>query len=183
MRSASVCPHCGGSGKVVGKRPSGVGPDGMVKKEETIKIKIPAGVEEGNYMTMGGQGNQNLSGVSGDLVVVFEEKDHQYFVRDGENVILELHISFPVAVLGGKIEIPTLNGKVGLKIPKGIQSGQILRLKGKGFPKIRSKFYGDQLVKIQIDTPKKLSRPSKGLIDELKNNLYPIENPFRKIEL
>ena len=183
MRSASVCPHCGGSGKVVGKRPSGVGPDGMVRKEETIKIKIPAGVEEGNYMTMGGQGNQNLSGVSGDLVVVFEEEDHQYFVRDGENVILELHISFPVAVLGGKIEIPTLDGKVGLKIPKGIQSGQILRLKGKGFPKIRSKFYGDQLVKIQIDTPRRLSRPSKGLIDELKNNLYPIENPFRKIEL
>ena len=183
MRSASVCPHCGGSGKVVGKRPSGVGPDGMVRKEETIKIKIPAGVEEGNYMTMGGQGNQNLSGVSGDLVVVFEEEDHQYFVRDGENVILELHISFPVAVLGGKIEIPTLDGKVGLKIPKGIQSGQILRLKGKGFPKIRSRIYGDQLVKIQIDTPKRLSRPSKGLIDELKNNLYPIENPFRKIEL
>ena len=183
MRSASVCPHCGGSGKVVGKRPSGVGPDGMVRKEETIKMKIPAGVEEGNYMTMGGQGNQNLSGVSGDLVVVFEEEDHQYFVRDGENVILELHISFPVAVLGGKIEIPTLDGKVGLKIPKGIQSGQILRLKGKGFPKIRSRFYGDQLVKIQIDTPKRLSRPSKGLIDELKNNLYPIENPFRKIEL
>ena len=183
MRSASVCPHCGGSGKVVGKRPSGVGPDGMVRKEETIKIKIPAGVEEGNYMTMGGQGNQNLSGVSGDLVVVFEEEDHQYFVRDGENVILELHISFPVAVLGGKIEIPTLDGKVGLKIPKGIQSGQILRLKGKGFPKIRSRFYGDQLVKIQIDTPSKLSRLSKKLIDELKNNLYPVANPFRKIEL
>ena len=140
MRSASVCPHCGGSGKVVGKRPSGVGPDGMVRKEETIKIKIPAGVEEGNYMTMGGQGNQNLSGVSGDLVIVFEEKDHQYFVRDGENVILELHISFPAAVLGGKIEIPTLDGKVGLKIPKGIQSGQILRLKGKGFPKLEANF-------------------------------------------
>ena len=94
-----------------------------------------------------------------------------------------LHISFPVAVLGGKIEIPTLDGKVGLKIPKGIQSGQILRLKGKGFPKIRSKFYGDQLVKIQIDTPRKLSRPSKGLIHELRDNLYPVENPFRKIEL
>ena len=183
MRSASVCPHCGGSGKGIGKRPPGVGPDGMVKKDETIKIKIPAGVEEGNYMTMSGQGNQNLSGVSGDLIVVFEEKDHHYFVRDGENVILELHISFPAAVLGGKIEIPTLNGKVGLKIPKGIKSGQILRLKGKGFPKIRSKFYGDQLVKIQIDTPRKLSRSSKGLINELDNNLYPIENPFRKIEL
>ena len=183
MRSASVCPHCGGSGKVVGKRPPGVGPDGMTKKEETIKIKIPAGVEEGNYMTMSGQGNQNASGVSGDLVIVFEEEDHSYFVRDGENLILELHISFPLAVLGGKIEIPTLNGKVGLKIPKGIQSGQILRLKGKGFPRIRSNYLGDQLVKVQIHTPKKISRSTKGLIDDLKDNLYPIDNPFRKIEL
>ena len=183
MRSASVCPHCGGSGKVVGKRPPGVGPDGMDKKEETIKIKIPAGVEEGNYMTMSGQGNQNVSGVSGDLIIVFEEEDHSYFVRDGDNLILELHISFPLAVLGGKIEIPTLNGKVGLKIPKGIQSGQILRLKGKGFPRIRSKYFGDQLVKIQINTPKKISRSTKVLIDDLKNSLYPIDNPFRKIEL
>ena len=183
MRSASVCPHCRGSGKVVGNRPSGAGPDGMIRKEGTIKIKIPAGVEEGNYMTMGGQGNQDLSGISGDLIIVFEEKDHQYFVRDGENVILELHISFPVAVLGGKVEIPTLDGKVGLKIPKGIQSGQILRLKGKGFPRIRSNQYGDQLVKVQIDTPRKLSRPIKGLISELRNNLHPVENPFRKIEL
>ena len=183
MRSASVCPHCRGSGKVVGKRPPGVGPDGMEKKEETIKIKIPAGVEEGNYMTMSGQGNQNVSGVSGDLIIVFEEEDHSYFVRDGNNLILELHISYPIAVLGGKIEIPTLNGKVGLKIPKGIQSGQILRLKGKGFPRIRSKHFGDQLVKVQINTPKKISRSTKGLIDDLKDNLYPIDNPFRKIEL
>ncbi len=183
MRSASVCPHCEGVGKRIGKRPPHAGPDGMVKKEETIKIKIPAGVEEGNYMTMSGQGNQNVSGVSGDLIIVFEERDHQYFVRDGENVLLELYISFPTAVLGGKIEIPTLGGKVGLKIPKGIQSGQILRLKGKGFPKIRSKFYGDQLVKIQIDTPIKLSRSSKGLIEDLNSRLNPIENPFRKIEL
>jgi len=183
MRSASVCPHCGGSGKVVGKRPPGVGPDGMAKKEETIKIKIPAGVEEGNYMTLSGQGNQNASGVSGDLIVVFEEEDHSYFVRDGENLILELHISFPLAVLGGKIDIPTLHGNVGLKIPKGIQSGQILRLKGKGFPRIRSNHYGDQLVKVQINTPKKITRSTKRLIDDLKDNLYPIDNPFRKIEL
>ena len=112
-----------------------------------------------------------------------KKRSIKFFVRDGENVILELLISFPVAVLGGKIEIPTLDGKVGLKIPKGIQSGQILRLKGKGFPKIRSRFYGDQLVKIQIDTPKKLSRSSKNLIDDLKSNLHPIDNPFRKIEL
>ena len=183
MRSASLCPHCDGVGKRIGNKPPGAGPDGMVKKEETIKIKIPAGVEEGNYMTMSGQGNQNVSGVAGDLIVVFQEEDHPYIIRDGENIILELHISFPLAVLGGKIEIPTLDGKVGLKIPKGIQSGQILRLKGKGFPRIRSKHYGDQLVKIQINTPKTLSRQTKGLIKDLQNDLDPIKKPFRKIEL
>ena len=100
-----------------------------------------------------------------------------------ENIILELQILFPIAVLGGKIEIPTLDGKVGLKIPKGIHSGQILRMKGKGFPKIRSRYYGDQLVKIQINTPKTLSRQTKGLIKDLQNNLDPIKKPFRKIEL
>ena len=86
-------------------------------------------------------------------------------------------------MLGGKIEIPTLDGKVGLKIPKGIQSGQILRLKGKGFPRIRSKYCGDQLVRVQINTPKKISRSTKRLIDDLKDNLYPIDDPYRKIEL
>ena len=183
MRSASVCPHCEGVGKRIGNRPSGAGPDGMVNKEETIKIKIPSGVEEGNYMTMSGQGNQNISGIPGDLIVVFQEQDHPFFVRDGDNIILELHISFPLAVLGGKIEIPTLDGKVGLKIPKGIQSGQILRMKNKGFPRIRSKYYGDQLVKVQINTPKKISKSMKGLINDMQNNLGPINNPFRKIEL
>ena len=183
MRSASLCPHCEGSGKRIGNRPPGAGPDGMIRKEETLKVKIPAGVEEGNYMTMSGQGNENTSGNAGDLIIVFQEPSHSFFTRDGENLLMELHVAYPVAVLGGKIEIPTLDGKAGLKIPKGIQSGQILRLKGKGFPRIRSKHFGDQLVKVQIDTPKKISRSTKGLIDDLKNNLYPIDNPFRKIEL
>ena len=122
MRSASLCPHCEGSGKRIGNRPPGAGPDGMIKKEETIKIDVPPGVEEGNYMTMNGQGNENISGRPGNLIVVFEELNHDYFVRDGEHVILELHISYPTAVLGGKVEIPTLQGRAGLKIPSGIQS-------------------------------------------------------------
>ena len=110
MRSASVCPHCGGSGKIVGNRPPGSGPDGMRKKEETIKINVPAGVEEGNYMTLNGQGNEDLSGNPGDLLVVFQEVEHEYFVRDGEHVIMELKISYPTAVFGGKVEIPTVDG-------------------------------------------------------------------------
>ena len=184
MRSASVCPHCEGSGQRVGNRPPGAGPDGMQKKEETIKITVPAGVEEGNYMTLNGQGNEDLSGNPGDLIVVFEESEHEYFVRDSEHVILELKISYPTAVFGGKIEIPTVDGnKAGLKIPPGIQSGQVLRMKGKGFPRMRSRSNGDQLVKIQIHTPKKLTKDAKRTLEQLNSSLKPIEEPFSKIEL
>ena len=104
-------------------------------------------------------------------------------MRDGENVLLEVTISYPTAVLGGKIEIPTVDGKAGLKIPAGIQSGQVLRLKGKGFPRLRSRSNGDQLVKIQIETPTKLSRSTKKLIESLGNDLEPILNPLSKIDI
>ena len=183
MRSASICPHCEGSGKKIGNKPPGAGPDGMIKKEKTIKINVPAGVEEGNYMTMNGQGNENILGSPGDLIVVFEELTHEYFVRDGEHVILELNISYPTAVLGGKIEIPTLEGKAGLKIPSGIQSGQVLRMKGKGFSRIRSRSNGDQLVRVQIQTPKKISGSAKRVVKELEGKLDKIKYPFQKIEL
>ena len=156
----------------------------MRKKEETIKVKVPAGVEEGNYMTLNGQGNEDLSGNPGDLLVVFQEVEHEYFVRDGEHVIMELKISYPTAVFGGKVEVPTVDGnKAGLKIPSGIQSGQVLRMRGKGFPRMRSRSQGDQLVKIQIDTPKKLTRDAKKSLEQLKSSLRPIENPYSKIDL
>lgn len=183
MRSTSVCPHCEGSGKRIGNRPLGAGPDGMIKKEETIKVNVPAGVEEGNYMTLNGQGNEDVMGNPGDLIVVFVEAEHEYFIRDSENVLLEVTISYPTAVLGGKIDIPTVDGKAGLKIPSGIQSGQVLRLKGKGFPRLRSRSNGDQLVKIQIETPTKLSRSTKKNIEDLNKNLEPIHTPYSKIDL
>jgi len=183
MRSTSVCPHCEGSGKRIGNRPPDSGPDGMIKKEETIKVKVPAGVEEGNYMTLNGQGNEDINGNPGDLIVMFVEADHEYFIRDGENVLLEVNVSYPTAVLGGKIEIPTVDGKAGLKIPAGIQSGQVLRLRGKGFPRLRSKSNGDQLVKIQVETPKKVSRSTRKLIESLEKDLDPIQKPFSKIDI
>ena len=183
MRSTSVCPHCEGSGKRIGNRPPGAGPDGMIKKEETIKVKVPAGVEEGNYMTLNGQGNEDVMGTPGDLIVVFVEAEHEFFIRDGENVLLEVNISYPTAVLGGKVEIPTVDGKAGLKIPSGIQSGQVLRMKGKGFPRLRSRSNGDQLVKIQVETPTKLSRNSKKIIESLDKDLGPVVKPFSKINL
>ena len=182
MRTQSICPHCQGNGKAVGNRPSGVSPDGLIKKDETIKFKVPAGVEEGNYMTLEGKGNESISGSPGDLIVMFEENDHQYFIRNGDDILIEAHISFSQAALGDTLEIPTLNGIAKLKIPSGIQSGQILRMKGKGFPRIRRSSKGDQLVKIQVETPKKLSSSLKKIMKELSSADGKVQNQFQKMK-
>ena len=182
MRTQSICPHCQGNGKVVGDRPSNVSPDGLIKKEETIKIAIPAGVEEGNYMTLDGKGNESIGGSSGNLLVMFEENDHKYFIRNGDDVLIEAHITFSQAALGDTLEIPTLNGVAKLKIPSGIQSGQILRMKGKGFPRIRRSSKGDQLVKIQIETPKKLSGSVKKIMKELSSIDGKVKDQFQKMK-
>ena len=183
MQQTSVCPRCSGNGKTVGTRPHGVAPDGMIKKEKTINIKVPAGVESGNYMTVEGQGNENIQGRPGDLLVVFEEKNHQYFVRDGENIFIEVTVSYPNAVLGIKIDIPTLDGISTLTIPSGIQSGKLLRMRSKGFPMLRRSSKGDQIVRVIVNTPASISRGSKKIIEKLSEELEPIRNPFSKIEL
>ena len=183
MRSSSTCPHCHGSGNIVGNRPSGAGPDGMIKKEETIKIKIPAGVEEGNYMTVDGKGNEDSNGVAGDLNVLFEEKDHDYFIRNGDDVLIEAHIAFSQAALGATLEVPTLDGKAKLKIPAGIQAGQILRMRSKGFPRVRRSSMGDQLVRIHIETPKKLSKNMRKLFEDLATQDGVSKNIFQKIKI
>ena len=183
MQQTSICPQCSGSGKIIGNRPAGVAPDGMVKKEKTINIKVPAGVESGNYMTVEGQGNENIQGIPGDLLVVFEEKSHQYFVRDGENIFIEVRINYPEAVLGTKVDVPTLDGVSTLKIPAGIQSGKLLRMRSKGFPLLRRSNKGDQIVRVVVDTPKSVSKNSKELIEKLKDELGPTDNLFYKIDL
>ena len=183
MRSSSTCPHCHGSGNIVGNRPSGAGPDGMIKNEETIKIKIPAGVEEGNYMTVDGKGNEDSNGVAGDLNVLFEEKDHDYFIRNGDDVLIEAHIAFSQAALGATLEVPTLDGKAKLKIPAGIQAGQILRMRSKGFPRVRRSSRGDQLVRIHIETPKKLSKKMRKLFEDMATQDSVSKNIFQKIKI
>jgi molecular chaperone DnaJ len=155
----------------------------MIKKEETIKIKIPAGVEEGNYMTVDGKGNEDINGVAGDLNVLFEEKDHDYFIRNGDDVFIEAHIAFSQAALGSILEVPTLDGKAKLKIPAGIQAGQILRMRSKGFPRVRRSSRGDQLVKIQVETPKKLSKNTRKLFEDLAVADGVPKNMFKKIKI
>ena len=182
MRSTSICPQCKGYGKVVDKIPAGANKDGMKFVEETIKIKIPTGVEDGNYMTLDSQGNEDINGQAGDLYVFFEEESHEFFSRYGNDVLLQVVLGYSQAVFGDKIDIPTINGTAKLKIPSGIQPGQILRVKGKGFPLIGKSRRGDQLVKIQIDVPSKLNREEKKSTEDLLRIQKDKEIKFQRFE-
>ncbi len=178
------CPVCHGSGEMVENPCRSCGGNGIVRKTVEIKVKVPAGVSEGNYMTLNRQGNKGPKGNHpGDLIVYFEEKEHPVFTRNGEDVITEAQIQFHEAALGIVLEVPTLEGKAKLKIPPGIQSGQILRMRGKGFPRVRGSSRGNQLVKIQIKTPKSISSKQKKLLEEL-SSLNGKSNPvFTRVEL
>ena len=182
MRSTSICPQCKGYGKVINHRPSGSDKNGMVKVEETIKINIPVGVETGNYMTLESQGHEDINKTSGDLYVFFEEEVHEHFSRYGDDLLLQVRIGFSQAVFGDKIEVPTINGKASLKIPAGIEPGQILRIRGKGFPRLRKSGRGNQLVKIQIDIPKKLSTDEKKIIKEYHDITASKDITFEKFD-
>ncbi|MBH30920.1 MAG: molecular chaperone DnaJ [Candidatus Marinimicrobia bacterium] len=162
------CSNCGGTGEVISKPCRKCAGDGRAKKTAEIKVKVPAGVAAGNYMTLRGEGNAGPRGTErGDLVVFFDEIEHKFFTRHGEDIITEVEISFSQAALGDKIEVPTLKGMVNLTIPPGIQSGQVLRMRSKGLGELRGGKRGDQLVKIQVSTPTKLNSSMKKLFEQL----------------
>ncbi|HZH54027.1 MAG TPA: DnaJ C-terminal domain-containing protein, partial [Sphingobacteriaceae bacterium] len=139
--------------------------------EETITINIPAGVSEGMQLSMGGKGNAApRGGVPGDLIILIEEIPHETLKRDGNNVIYDLYINFVDAALGTSVEVPTIDGKAKIKIDSGTQGGKILRLKGKGVPEVNSYHKGDQLVYVNVWTPKALSSEEKSLLEELRNS-------------
>lgn len=178
------CPVCNGSGEMIENPCRSCGGNGIQRKSVEIKVKVPAGVAEGNYMTLNSQGNKGPKGyASGDLIIFFEEKDHPVFTRNGEDIITEVRIQFYQAALGLILEVPTLEGKAKLKIPAGIQSSQILRMRGKGFPKVRGSSRGDQLVRVQVQTPKSLSRQQKKLLEELSSLNGQSEPVFKRVEL
>ncbi len=162
------CSTCGGTGRVIKDPCPACGGGGRINGESTIKVKIPAGVAEGNYLTLRGEGNAGRrGGPSGDLIVVIEEARHEHFKRNGDDIIYELELSFPEAALGTEVEVPTLTGRAKLKIEAGIQSGKILRMRDKGLPHLNGYGRGDQLVSITIFTPTKLSGKDKELLKEL----------------
>ena len=167
MQTSSPCPHCNGNGKSIDKRPSGTNTNGMLKKEETVKITIPAGVEDGMQLKVGGKGNAApFDGVNGDLIVLISIEKDENLIRDGQNLHYEHYISFSDAALGTSAEIPTINGKAKVKLESGIQSGRILRLKGKGLPSVNTYGKGDLLVHINVWTPQNLSKEEKKFFEK-----------------
>ena len=170
MMSTSTCPVCGGSGQVVESRASGVDSSGLRRQEEVIPIKIPAGVTDGMQLSMSGKGNEVAGGIPGDLLIVVEEEEHEILKRDGNNVIYDLYVSFIDAALGTSIEVPTISGKVKIKIDAGTQSGKILRLRGKGIKSLEGYGQGDQLVHVNVWTPKKLSTEEKEALESIRNS-------------
>ena len=167
MQTTSTCPSCQGSGKIITNRPSGSDSQGMIYKEELTEINIPAGISEGMQLKIREKGNHAPhQGVAGDLLVLIEEEKHPNLIREGDNIHYDLYISIPNAILGCNIEIPTITGKAKIKIPNGVQSGKILRLKSKGIPNIESNIKGDLLVHINIWTPEKLTKEQENFFKE-----------------
>lgn len=171
MQTASVCPNCGGTGTIVKKKCTHCYGEGIVKGEEVIDIEIPAGVGEGMQLTIRGKGNAGPhNGINGDLIVVIEEEAHPDFERDENNLIYNLFINIPDAIMGTQVEIPTIDGKVRVKIAPGTQSGKVLRLRGKGLPVVNGYGTGDMLVNVNVWIPKKVSKEEEKLLQQLSNS-------------
>jgi molecular chaperone DnaJ len=169
MQSAATCPTCSGAGQVI-KNPCNVcRGDGRVFGEETIDVNIPAGVTDQIQLSMAGKGNMGAKGgPAGDLIISVEELPHEEFTREGQNLIHEMFINIADAALGAQVEVPTLDGKARIKIPEGTQSGKVLRLREKGLPSVQNYKRGDQLIHINVWTPKKMTDEEKKILEKLK---------------
>ncbi|MGZ5252793.1 MAG: molecular chaperone DnaJ [Flavitalea sp.] len=171
MQTVTTCPTCNGEGTSITHKCGACKGEGRVYGEEMVELNIPAGVQEGMQLSVGGKGNAGERGGSaGDLIVLIEEEPHKELHRDGINVVFELHISFPDAVFGTQIEIPTIDGRAKIKIPAGTQSGKIFRLKGKGFPAVNSYEKGDQLIFVNIWTPQHVSSDEKAQLEKMNDS-------------
>ena len=169
MRMQETCPDCRGEGKTVSKRCSRCSGSGLRKEAREIAIDVPPGIDNGETLRLAGEGEAAKAGArSGDLYIRVRVKSDPRFERSGDDLLIKKNIGFSLAALGGEIRIETLDGKVAVDIPAGIQSGQVLRLRGQGLVSRRRSGRGDLLVQVTVTTPKKLSREQKRLFEELK---------------
>jgi molecular chaperone DnaJ len=171
MQTSSTCPTCNGSGSQITSKCNSCHGEGTVRGEETISINIPAGVSDGMQLSMSGKGNAAPNGgVPGDLIILIEEIAHDTLKREGNNIVYDLHVSIVDAALGYSAEVPTIDGKAKIKIEPGTQSGKLLRLKGKGIPEINSYQRGDQIIHVNIWTPKVVSSEERELLERLRES-------------
>jgi len=171
MVNVQACPECNGEGRIIVNKCSKCHGEGRYKGKETVKVRIPSGVSEGNYITLRGKGNAGKRGGSaGALIVLIEEEEHDDFERDGNNVYYDLVLSLPDAILGTEVEVPTLKGKARVKIDEGTQPGKILRMKGKGIQGLNNSGIGDQFIRVNVFMPKNLSDEERKHIEALRGN-------------
>lgn len=169
MQTTSTCPTCNGEGTSITAKCGTCQGEGVTRGEETISINIPAGVSEGMQLSMSGKGNAApRGGVPGDLIILIEEIPHESLKREGINIIYDLHVSFVDATLGASVEVPTIDGKARIKLEPGTQGGKILRLKGKGIPEVNSYHKGDQLIQVNIWTPKTINNEERELLEKFR---------------
>ncbi len=171
MVNVQTCPECGGDGRIIKNKCSKCGGEGRFKDKETVKVRVPSGVSDGNYITLRGQGNAGRrGGEAGALVVLIEEKEHEEFERENNDIYYDLTLSIPDAILGTQVEVPTLKGKAKVTIEKGTQPGKLLRMKGKGIQGLNNGGTGDQFIRVNAYMPKDLTGKEKKQIEALRES-------------
>lgn len=183
MATTTTCPTCSGTGKQIKANCPKCRGEGRNYESDTIEVPIPAGVEEGIQLSMRGKGNAGRrGGPAGDLLINIEEKPHEFLQRDGQKVVYDLFLNFADAALGTSVEVPTIDGNVRIKVPTGTQSGKIFRLRDKGLPLVQGRGRGDQLIHVNVFTPKKLSKEETAVLEKLREseNFKPPTNKGEK---
>jgi len=179
---STTCGQCRGEGMIIADPCPKCQGQGRTRRAQSLSVRIPAGVDNGSRLKLRGEGEAGSSGgPGGDLYVVIHVREHELFARQGNDVVVEVPVSFPQAALGGEIEVPTLDGKVKVKVQAGTQSGKVMRLKGRGFPDLHGYGRGDELVKIMVETPRRLSARQRELLEEFaKASGEDVNHPMSK---
>jgi molecular chaperone DnaJ len=183
--NVQACPQCNGEGRIIENPCDDCGGEGRIEGEETISVTVPAGVMEGNYLTISDAGNAGIrGGVPGDLRIEIEEKPHDHFVRDGLDIYHDVYLSFPEAAMGTEVEVPTLKGRARLEVEPGTQAGKILRMRNRGIPDLEGSGTGDQMIRIHVWTPQELSDSEREMMEQLQHHdnfqPQPGERPHEK---